>query len=142
MQTRAHRYFQTSLLTRGLPISSCLILFRSQSRRTRPDRNPSGHQTYHPVRPRHVLYADVEGDQAIEALQASTPEISLFAFAWNHTVVCELTLGCFGWCRHENIIAILDILRPRDLDSFKEVYLIQVSTPPAHHIPLGHKHAL
>lgn len=29
--------------------------------------------------------------------------------------------------RHENIIAILDILRPRDLDSFKEVYLIQVS---------------
>jgi hypothetical protein len=79
--TRAHRYFQTSLLTRGLPISSCLILFRSQSRRTCPDGNPSGHQTYHPVRPRHVLYADVEGDQALEALQASIPGLALYLFS-------------------------------------------------------------
>ena len=29
--------------------------------------------------------------------------------------------------RHENIIAILDILRPRNIEDFKEVYLIQVS---------------
>lgn len=83
--TRAHRYLQTSLLTRGLPISSCLILPRLQSRRTRPDGNPSGHQTYHPVRPRHVLYADVEGDQAIEAFQASTPGLALYLFS--HSII-------------------------------------------------------
>jgi hypothetical protein len=31
-----------------------------------------------------------------------------------------------GLIRHENIIAILDILRPRNIEDFKEVYLIQV----------------
>lgn len=29
--------------------------------------------------------------------------------------------------KHENIINILDILRPASLDDFKEVYLVQVS---------------
>ena len=32
---------------------------------------------------------------------------------------------------HENIISILDILRPQSLDSFREVYLIQVCTSSA-----------
>jgi hypothetical protein len=80
--TRARRYSQTPLLTRGLPISSCSIVVRLQSRRTRPDGNPSGHQTYHPVRPRHVLHADVEGDQALEALQASNPGLALYLFSY------------------------------------------------------------
>lgn len=40
------------------------------------------------------------------------------------------------WFNHENIISILDIIRPTSLDSFTEVYLIQVRpehspTPPA-----------
>lgn len=30
------------------------------------------------------------------------------------------------WFNHENIISILDIIRPASLDSFTEVYLIQV----------------
>lgn len=30
-------------------------------------------------------------------------------------------------CRHENIIAILDIVRPETYETFNEVYLIQVS---------------
>jgi mitogen-activated protein kinase 1/3 len=30
---------------------------------------------------------------------------------------------------HENIISILDIQKPRNLESFTEVYLIQVGTP-------------
>ena len=29
--------------------------------------------------------------------------------------------------QHENIISILDMIRPRDFESFTEVYLIQVS---------------
>lgn len=31
---------------------------------------------------------------------------------------------------HENIISILDILRPESIHQFKEVYLIQVRTEP------------
>jgi hypothetical protein len=31
------------------------------------------------------------------------------------------------WFNHENIISILDIIRPTSLDTFTEVYLIQVS---------------
>lgn len=30
---------------------------------------------------------------------------------------------------HENIISILDIIRPTNLEAFHEVYLIQVSEP-------------
>ena len=30
------------------------------------------------------------------------------------------------WFNHENIISILDIIKPTSLDSFSEVYLIQV----------------
>lgn len=30
------------------------------------------------------------------------------------------------WFNHENIISILDIIRPTSLDTFTEVYLIQV----------------
>lgn len=49
---------------------------------------------------------------------------------FEHAMFCMRTLReikLLKHFRHENIIAILDILRPRDLDSFKEVYLIQVS---------------
>ncbi len=35
------------------------------------------------------------------------------------------------WFNHENIISILDIIRPTNLDSFTEVYLIQVRDGPA-----------
>lgn len=31
---------------------------------------------------------------------------------------------------HENIISILDIVRPTNIDTFSEVYLIQVSQAP------------
>lgn len=31
------------------------------------------------------------------------------------------------WFNHENIISILDIIKPTSLESFSEVYLIQVS---------------
>lgn len=31
---------------------------------------------------------------------------------------------------HENIISILDILRPTSLEEFREVYLVQVSFEP------------
>ncbi|KAH8078311.1 kinase-like domain-containing protein [Filobasidium floriforme] len=47
---------------------------------------------------------------------------------FDHAMFCMRTLReikLLKHFRHENIIAILDILRPRDLDSFKEVYLIQ-----------------
>lgn len=30
------------------------------------------------------------------------------------------------WFNHENIISILDIIKPTSLESFSEVYLIQV----------------
>ena len=34
---------------------------------------------------------------------------------------------------HENIISILDIQKPRNYESFSEVYLIQVSEPGDRH---------
>jgi len=42
-----------------------------QSRRTRPDWNSGGNQTYHSVRPCHVLHADFTGNQALETFQVS-----------------------------------------------------------------------
>lgn len=34
------------------------------------------------------------------------------------------------WFNHENIISILDIIKPTSLESFSEVYLIQVRRVP------------
>ncbi|KIM91736.1 hypothetical protein PILCRDRAFT_57901 [Piloderma croceum F 1598] len=47
---------------------------------------------------------------------------------FDHSMFCLRTLREIKLLRHfhhENIISILDILRPPDLDSFKEVYLVQ-----------------
>lgn len=49
---------------------------------------------------------------------------------FDHTMFCLRTLREIKLLRHfdhENIIAILDILRPPSLDDFREVYLVQVS---------------
>jgi hypothetical protein len=40
----------------------------SQLRRSHPFKHPRRNQANHSVRPFHVLYADVEGDQAVTAL--------------------------------------------------------------------------
>lgn len=53
---------------------------------------------------------------------------------FDHTMFCLRTLREIKLLRHfdhENIIAILDILRPPSLAEFREVYLVQVSTPSA-----------
>lgn len=47
---------------------------------------------------------------------------------FDHSMFCLRTLREIKLLRHfhhENIISILDILRPPDLESFKEVYLVQ-----------------
>lgn len=47
---------------------------------------------------------------------------------FDHTMFCLRTLREIKLLRHfhhENIISILDILRPPSLDDFKEVYLVQ-----------------
>lgn len=48
---------------------------------------------------------------------------------FDHSMFCLRTLREIKLLRHfnhENIISILDIVRPRDLEAFREVYLIQV----------------
>jgi mitogen-activated protein kinase 1/3 len=47
---------------------------------------------------------------------------------FDHSMFCLRTLREIKLLRHfhhENIISILDILRPPDVESFKEVYLVQ-----------------
>lgn len=47
---------------------------------------------------------------------------------FDHSMFCLRTLReikLLRHFRHENIIAILDILRPPDLESLREVYLVQ-----------------
>lgn len=49
---------------------------------------------------------------------------------FDHSMFCLRTLREIKLLRHfnhENIISILDIVKPNDYDSFQEVYLIQVS---------------
>ena len=49
---------------------------------------------------------------------------------FDHSMFCLRTLREIKLLRHfqhENIISILDMIRPRDFESFTEVYLIQVS---------------
>jgi hypothetical protein len=48
---------------------------------------------------------------------------------FDHSMFCLRTLRemkLLRYFNHENIISILDIQKPRDLESFTEVYLIQV----------------
>ena len=48
---------------------------------------------------------------------------------FDHSMFCLRTLRemkLLRYFNHENIISILDIQKPRDYDSFTEVYLIQV----------------
>lgn len=40
----------------------------------------------------------------------------------SHSVLCSKLLRSFN---HENIISILDLLRPESYEAFKEVYLVQ-----------------
>lgn len=49
---------------------------------------------------------------------------------FDHSMFCLRTLRemkLLRYFNHENIISILDIQKPRDYQSFTEVYLIQVS---------------
>lgn len=49
---------------------------------------------------------------------------------FDHSMFCLRTLREIKLLRHfnhENIISILDIVRPANVESFQEVYLIQVS---------------
>lgn len=49
---------------------------------------------------------------------------------FDHSMFCLRTLRemkLLRYFNHENIISILDIQRPRNYESFTEVYLIQVS---------------
>lgn len=51
---------------------------------------------------------------------------------FDHSMFCLRTLREIKLLRHfdhENIISILDILRPTSLEEFREVYLVQVSFP-------------
>lgn len=51
---------------------------------------------------------------------------------FDHSMFCLRTLRemkLLRYFNHENIISILDIQKPRNYDSFTEVYLIQVSSP-------------
>lgn len=48
----------------------------------------------------------------------------------SHSMFCLRTLReikLLRWFNHENIISILDIVKPPSLDEFTDVYLIQVS---------------
>lgn len=50
---------------------------------------------------------------------------------FDHSMFCLRTLRemkLLRYFNHENIISILDIQKPRNYDSFTEVYLIQVSS--------------
>lgn len=50
---------------------------------------------------------------------------------FDHSMFCLRTLRemkLLRYFNHENIISILDIQKPKDYDSFCEVYLIQAST--------------
>lgn len=50
---------------------------------------------------------------------------------FDHSMFCLRTLREIKILRHfshENIIAILDILKPESFDSFTQVYLVQVSS--------------
>lgn len=59
--------------------------------------------------------------------QRTLREIKLLRhFRWAQPVVRPLTT------RHENIIAILDIIAPPSYDQFHEVYLVQVRVTPKH----------
>ena len=58
---------------------------------------------------------------------------------FDHSMFCLRTLREIKLLRHfdhENIISILDILRPPSLQDFREVYLVQVSVlyPSCHHV--------
>lgn len=47
---------------------------------------------------------------------------------FDHSMFCLRTLReikLLRWFNHENIISILDICKPEEYDTFKEVYLIQ-----------------
>ncbi|RMZ91789.1 hypothetical protein DV736_g983, partial [Chaetothyriales sp. CBS 134916] len=53
---------------------------------------------------------------------------------FDHSMFCLRTLRemkLLRYFNHENIISILDIQKPRNYETFTEVYLIQVSTPPS-----------
>lgn len=55
---------------------------------------------------------------------------------FDHSMFCLRTLREIKLLRHfnhENIISILDIVRPKDLESFSEVYLIQVRRQRTRH---------
>jgi len=52
---------------------------------------------------------------------------------FDHSMFCLRTLRemkLLRYFNHENIISILDIQKPRNYESFSEVYLIQVCTVP------------
>lgn len=56
---------------------------------------------------------------------------------FDHSMFCLRTLREIKLLRHfdhENIISILDILRPPSLEEFREVYLVQVSERDMAHI--------
>lgn len=51
---------------------------------------------------------------------------------FDHSMFCLRTLRemkLLRYFNHENIISILDIQKPRNFESFSEVYLIQVNPP-------------
>jgi serine/threonine protein kinase len=51
---------------------------------------------------------------------------------FDHSMFCLRTLRemkLLRYFNHENIISILDIQKPRNYESFNEVYLIQVGRP-------------
>jgi serine/threonine protein kinase len=51
---------------------------------------------------------------------------------FDHSMFCLRTLRemkLLRYFNHENIISILDIQKPRNYETFTEVYLIQVRTP-------------
>lgn len=52
---------------------------------------------------------------------------------FDHSMFCLRTLRemkLLRYFNHENIISILDIQKPRNYESFNEVYLIQVRSAP------------
>lgn len=73
----------------------------------------------HPVRPLEFVFFARNIHKSRESLLITR----------NHTVFCLRTLReikLLRWFNHENIISILDIIKPTSLESFSEVYLIQV----------------
>jgi len=80
------------------------------------------------------LYTKFEADLTISSAlhKPSGQKVAIKKITpFDHSMFCLRTLRemkLLRYFEHENIISILDIQKPKDYNSFSEVYLIQVRT--------------